>query len=125
MEYTWAIQDVFSSYCILIPTRDGKAETAAQVFQERWVCQFGIPLMVQSDRSTHFTAMVFNESRTALGNKRKLSSANHPQYQGQVERQNQLVENIRCVIDEEPFSWPRAVDGVQFADNTAVNATTG
>ena len=125
MEYTLAIQDVFGSHCILIPTRDGKAETAAQVFQERWVCQFGIPLMVQSDRCTYFTALVFKESRTSLGNKSKLSSANHPQSQGQVERQNQLVENIRCVIHEELFSWPRAVNGVQLADNTAVNATTG
>ena len=53
MEYILAIQDAFSRYCILIPARDCKAETAAQVFQKRWVCQFGIPLMVQSDRSTH------------------------------------------------------------------------
>ena len=54
-----------------------------------------------------------------------MSSANYPQSQGQVERQNQLVDNIRCVIEDEPYSWPRAVAVVQFAHNTAVNATTG
>ena len=53
IEYILAIQDAFSRYCILIQARDCKEETAAQVFRERWVCQFGIPLMVQSDRSTH------------------------------------------------------------------------
>ena len=126
MEYILAIQDVFSRYCILIPTRDCKAKTAAaQVFRERWVCQFGIPLMVQSDRGTHFTALVFQETCKALGIKHILSSSNHPQSQGQVERQNQLVDNIRCVIEEEPYSWTRAVAVVQFAHNTAVNATTG
>ena len=125
MEYILAIQDVFSRYCILIPTRDCKAETAAQVFRERWVCQFGIPLMVQSDRGTHFTALVFQETCKALGIKHISSSANHPQSQGQVEHQNHLVDNIRCVIEEEPYAWPRAVEVVQFAHNTAVNATTG
>ena len=62
MEYILASQDIFSRYCILIPTRDCKAETAAQVFRESLVCQFGIPLIVQSDRGTHFTALVFQES---------------------------------------------------------------
>ena len=65
------------------------------------------------------------ETCKALGIKHILSSANHPQSQDQVERQNQLVDNIRCVIEEAPCSWPRAVAVVQFAHNTAVNATTG
>ena len=125
MKYILAIQDVFSRYCILIPTRDCKAETAAQVFRVRWVCQFGIPLMVQSDRGTHFKALVFQETCKALGIQHILSSANHPQSHGQVERQNQLVNKIRFVIEEEPYSWPRAVAVVQFAHNTTANATTG
>ena len=67
MEYVLAIQDVFSRYCILVPTKDCRAETAARVFRERWVCQIGIPLIVQSDRGTHFTAVVFEETCRALG----------------------------------------------------------
>ena len=35
------------------------------------------------------------------------------------------MDNIRCVIEEEPYSWPKAVAVVQFAHNTAVNAATG
>ena len=42
--------------------------------------------MVQSDRGTHFTALVFQETCKALGIKHILSSANHPQSQGQFER---------------------------------------
>jgi hypothetical protein len=54
--------DVCSRYCVLVPTKDYKAEAAAQVFHKRWVCLFGIPLMVQSDRRTHFTSVVFEET---------------------------------------------------------------
>ena len=54
-----------------------------------------------------------------------MSSANYPHSQRQLERQNQLVDSIRCVVEDEPYSWPRAVAVVQFAHNTAVNATTG
>ena len=35
------------------------------------------------------------------------------------------MDNVRCLVDGEPYSWPRAVETVQFAHNTAVNATTG
>ena len=92
MEYVLAIQDALSRYCILVPTKDCRAETAAPVFRERWVCPFGIPLIVQSDRGTHFTAVVFEETCRALGIDHRMSSPNHSQSQGQVERQNQLMD---------------------------------
>ena len=68
------------------------------------MCQLGIPLVVQSDKGTHFTALFFKETCRTSGIKHKLSSANYSQSQGQVERQNQLVSTFRCVIDVEPYS---------------------
>ena len=38
-----AMQDAFSRFCLLVPTKDCKAETAVQVVMDRWVRQFGVP----------------------------------------------------------------------------------
>ena len=35
-KYVLAIQDVFSRYSVLIPTKDCSSETAAQMFYEKW-----------------------------------------------------------------------------------------
>ena len=120
-----AMQDVFSRFCLLVPTKACKIETAVQVAMDRWVCQFGVPLAMQSDQSPHFTVKVSEEMCRQLGVGHRLSSPNHPCYQGQVERQNQLLNIVRCVIEDNSISWPRAVIAIQLAHNTAVNETTG
>ena len=124
-KYVLAIQDVFSRYSVLIPTKDCSSETAAQMFYEKWISQFGIPLVVQSDRGTHFLGTVFTKFCRQLGITQWFSSPNHPQSQGQMERQNQLLDNVRCLMVKDRDSWPRAIVAVQFAHNTAVNETTG
>ena len=76
------------------------AETAAMVLLERWVTVFDIPETVQSDRGLHFTGAVFREMCRAIGMRQALSSPNHAQLNGQVERQNQLIDNVRCVCED-------------------------
>ena len=71
------------------------------------------------------TSQVFRKLCEVMGMEQRLSSLNHPQSNGQVERQNQLMDNIRCVCDNNPAGWADAVVAVQYAHNTSSNATTG
>ena len=89
------------------------------------MCVFGVPLTVQSDQGTHFTSMVFEQTCRDLGIEHLLGSPAHVRSQGQVERQNQLIDNVRCVAGENPAPWPHSLVAVQFAHNSARNATTG
>ena len=123
--YVLAMQDVWTRYSLLVPTRDATADTAAKMLLERWVTVLDIPEVLQSDQGPHFTGEVFSSSCLALGIRQALSSPNHAQSNGQVERQNQLIDNVRCVCGDQPASWPDAVHAVQYAHNTATNATTG
>ena len=123
--YLLQIQDVFSRYLMFIPCEDCLATTATDSMMDRWVSLFGIPKSLRSDRGPHFIAEVFERMCTIAGIKHKLGSPEHPQSQAQVERQNQLVNQLRCLCDNDVEGWPTAIMRVQCSHNAAKNATTG
>ena len=123
--YALQIQDVLSRYLLFVPTEDCTADTAAQTVTERWVSAFWIPKEIVSDQGRHFTAQVFEGMCARTGIKHYMGSPGHPQSQGQVERQNQLLNQVRCLADNENELWPEAIVKVQAIHNSTVNATTG
>ncbi len=80
---------------------------------------------MRSDRGPHFIAAVFEELCKKVGIRHKLGSPEHPQSQGQVERQNQLLNQVRCLCENKSDKWPEALYKVQCSHNSAINATTG
>ena len=68
----------------------------------RWVTVLEIPEIIQSDQGSHFTGQTFRKLCEAMGMEQRLSSPNPLQSNGQVERQNQLMGNFRCVCDNNP-----------------------
>ena len=123
--YLLQIQDVFSRFLMFVPTGDALAKTAVDELMGRWISLFGVPQRLRSDRGPHFIAEVFKDLCTRIGIKQKLGSPEHPQSQAQVERQNQLVNQLRCLCDNDAEGWPRAIEKVQCSHNASVNATTG
>jgi transposase InsO family protein len=125
--YTYAlqIQDILSRYVVFVPTVDSTALTAATAVYEDWLCRFGPPVVIQSDRGTHFSAEVFEEMCNLAGVKHRMGAPGHAQSQGQVERQNQLNMQVRCLAQNKVDFWPQAMLRVAFAHNTCANETTG
>ena len=95
--YILAMQDVLTRYVKLVATMDNSAETAVRVLIDEWITQCDLPEVTGSDRGPHFTATVFETVCRELGIEHAKGSPEHPQSQGQVERQNQLLANIRAV----------------------------
>ena len=122
--YLLQIQDVFSRFLMFVPTGDALAKTAVDELMGRWISLFGVPQRLRSDRGPHFIAEVFKDLCTRIGIKQKLGSPEHPQSQAQVERQNQLVNQLRCLCDNDAEGWPMAIEKVQCSHNASVNATT-
>jgi len=54
----------------------------------------GVPKKILSNRGPQFTSMFIEEFTKALGTKRQLSTAYHPQTDGQTERINQEIETF-------------------------------
>ena len=124
-QYLLQVQDVLSRYLVFVPTENAKAVTAVDVMEGRWLSLFGMPERLRSDRGKHFVADVFKGLCIRMGINQKLGSPEHPQSQAQVERQNQLVNQLRCLCENDIENWPKAIEKVQFSHNAAINATTG
>lgn len=109
------------------PTHNtAKATDIAKIFLERVVRLHGIPQTIVSDRDTRFTGHFWRAVFTALGTKLAMSTAYHPQTDGQTERANRtLEENLRAYVNVKHDDWDAHLPIVEFAYNNQVNASTG
>ena len=127
-EYRYAlqIQDVLSRFLMFIPCTDSTAETAAQMVVERWLCTLSsYPKVISSDRGGHFTSSVFESMCELSGIKHKMGAPGHPQSQGQVERQQQLLNQVRSLCNNDVELWPQAILRIQYSHNTSPSLATG
>ncbi|KAG3236190.1 hypothetical protein PI124_g18801 [Phytophthora idaei] len=98
----------------------------ALLFLDRVFRQHGLPEAIVSDRDPRFTAKFWKSLFQVLGTRLDISTADHPQTDGQTERVNRVVEDIlRGVWAEAPRRWGEVLPLVEFALNNAVHASTG
>jgi hypothetical protein len=85
---------------------------------------YGVPDGIVSDRGSLFTSNFWQSFCYLLKIQRKLSTAYHPQTDGQTERQNQVLEHyLRTYCDTEQSDWASNLTLAQFAYNNAWHST--
>ena len=82
----------------------------------------GIPRSIVSDRDPLFTSRFWQSLQTALGTELSLSTAYHPQTDGQMEWVNRVLEDLlsACIIDF-GGSWEDHLPLVKFSYNIVIN----
>ncbi|GJP37547.1 hypothetical protein CLOM_g21945 [Closterium sp. NIES-68] len=75
-------------------TTDVSAEDTAKLFVAHVFRLHGLPRVLVSDRDLRFTSRFWYEVTQTLGTKLKMSSAFHPQTDGQIERTNRTLEQM-------------------------------
>jgi hypothetical protein len=107
-------------------TNRATATTVADLFIEAVFRPHGIPSETISDRGTQFTAAFWQAFTQRLGIRFKMSTAYHPQTDGQTERTNRVVaDTLRHYTMEYQSTWDEYLPIVEFAINNAVNVATG
>ncbi|GJP73226.1 hypothetical protein CLOP_g3965 [Closterium sp. NIES-67] len=119
--------DKFSKMGHFIPTHTtARTEETAQLFVRHIISQHGIPTTLISDRDPKFTSKFWKELMSLLGTKLAMSSAYHPQTDGQTERLNQIVEQLlRAACKDDISKWDLHLPVLEFAYNNATHAATG
>jgi len=85
----------------------------------------GLPESIVSDRGVQFAAGMMKELNNLLGIQTKLSTAYHPQTDGQTERVNQELEQyLRVFIDHRQEQWPDWLGTAEFAYNNKIHTAT-
>jgi len=86
----------------------------------------GMPTFLISDRDLRFTAKFWKTYTRLIGTKLNMSSAHHPQTDGQTERVHRTLEEmLRHYVHSNPSAWEEMLPAVEFAYNTAKQASTG
>lgn len=101
------------------------AKDMADILLERVFVVTGFPNSIISDRGSLFTSKFWKELCFQLGIKRKLSTAFHPQTDGQTERQNQVLEHyLRAYVNQRQDDWPQLLPAAAMAYNNSKHAST-
>ena len=83
-----------------------------------------VPVSIVSDRDSRFTAYFWNSYQKAMGTWLTMSTAFHPQTDGQSERTIHVLEEMlrACVLDHKG-SWEEHLPLVEFAYNNSYQAS--
>jgi hypothetical protein len=96
------------------------------LFVEHWVRQYGIPESIVSDRDSRFLSVFWQSLFKYLDTHIKLSTAYHPQTDGQSERANQTLERmVSAYVARNQKDWDLQLPLCEFAYNNSENPSTG
>src|SRR5438105_14432764 len=84
------------------------------------VCFDVMPMIIISDRGPQFVARFWEQLQESLGTKLIHSSAYHPQTNGQVERVNQVLEDmLRACVISFAKTWDECLPLTEFSYNNS------
>ena len=121
------VVDRLSKMVYFVPTKtDANAADTAALFFQRIVCAHGLPKDIVSDRDPKFISEFWRELFTAMGTQLKMSTAYHPQTDGQTERVHRVLEHmLRSYCYDDHSTWDKFLNSAQFAYNNSVQESTG
>ena len=116
----------FTKLCRSIPLRTTQAHQVAQAFLDAWVYPCGMPNILLTDNGPQFTAKFFDAVCGLLGCRHVLTTAYHPQTNGQAEKFNRtLATRLRHYVSEHQRDWDDYVHLLTYAYNMQVHKSTG
>lgn len=123
----WVIADRFSRAVHFVPCSESmNADELAHLFIIHIVRLHGLPDSIVTDRGSLFTSEYWRRTLDLLGIESRLSTAFHPQTDGQVERSNQTLEAyLRAYVSYSQDNWPDYLPLAEFAFNNSVNSSLG
>ena len=102
------------------------APQLADIFLNHVVRHHGVPESILSDRDPRFTANFWRAFWNQLGTKLVMSTAYHPQTDGQTERANRtLEEQLRSYVNDRQSDWDEHLSALEIAFNNSKHSSTG
>ncbi|GJV17241.1 putative reverse transcriptase domain-containing protein [Tanacetum coccineum] len=119
------IMDRLTKFAHFLPMReDYKMDRLARLYLNEIVARHGVPISIISDRDSRFTSRFWQSMQEALGTRLDMSTAYHPQTDGQSERTIQTLEDMlrACVLDF-GGSWDVHLPLVEFSYNNSYHSS--
>ena len=121
----WVIVDRLTKSAHFLPIREkDPVKDLGRLYVNEIVRLHGIPVSIVSDRDARFTSRFWQSLQECLGTRVSLSTAFHPQTDGQSERTIQTLEDmLRACALELGKNWESHLPLVEFAYNNSYQAS--
>lgn len=122
----FVVVDRLSKYSHFMPiTHPYIALIVARVFMDNVFKLHGLPLTIVSDQDPVFTSNFWREMFRLCGTYLLLSTAYHPQMDGQTESMNKVLEcYLGCFSSDRPKDWAKWLPLPEYFYNTSVHTST-
>ncbi|GJV77337.1 putative reverse transcriptase domain-containing protein [Tanacetum coccineum] len=121
----WVIVDRLTKSAHFLPIRENDPlDKLARLYLNRIVARHGIPASIICDRDGRFTSNFWRSFQKALGTDISMSTAYHPETDGQSERTIQTLKDMlrACVIDFGK-GWVKHLPLAEFSYNNSYHAS--
>ncbi|GJZ32519.1 putative reverse transcriptase domain-containing protein [Tanacetum coccineum] len=125
LDTIWVIVDQLTKSAHFLPIRDNDPlDKLARLHLNRIVARHEIPVSIICDRDGRFTSNFWKSFQKALGTDISMSTAYHPETDGQSERTIQTLEDMlrACVIDFGK-GWVKHLPLAEFSYNNSYHAS--
>jgi hypothetical protein len=121
----WVIVDRLTKVAHFIPVRtNDTGAKLAELYMAQIVCLHGVPKKTVSDRGSQFTSRFWQKLHEGLDTQLNFSSAYHPQTDGQIERTNQVLEDmLRASALKHGGIWDKSLPNAEFSYNNSYQAS--
>ena len=118
MRYICTIVDHTSGHLTTFSLRSITAENYAKGFYHHYICIYGVPLKIRSDRGQQFLSKIYTELAKLMHFQIALTASYKPFTNGMTERANRsIVGVLRSFIVEHQNQWSNFLPSVTFALN--------
>ena len=121
----WVIVDRLTKSAHFLPIKEtDRMEKLSRTYIREIVRLHGVPMSIISDRDSRFTSRFWQSLQKSMGTRLDMSTAYHPQTDGQSERTIQTLEDMlrACVIDFGK-AWDIHLPLVEFSYNNSYHTS--
>ena len=123
----WVVVDRLTKSAHFLPIRKGDGvDQIIRIYLDEIVHLQGVPASIVSDRDPRFTSYFWQAFQKALRTRVNMSTAYHPQTDGQSERTiRTLLDMLREVVLDWGDSWEKHLPWIEFAYNNSFHISIG
>ncbi|KAI3717316.1 hypothetical protein L1987_68865 [Smallanthus sonchifolius] len=123
----WVVVDRLTKSAHFLPIKETySSDRMAEMYVKEIMSHHGVPVSIISDRDTRFTSRFWKKFHEDMGTRLNLSTAYHPQTDGQSERTIQTLEDMlrACALDF-GGSWDDHLPLAEFSYNNSYHSSIG
>ena len=123
--YILGMIDYFTKFPLLIPLHNIESRTVARAVFQNWICLFGAPIAIHSDRGTAFESALFHELCDITGITKTKTAPFYPKSDGLIERLFSTVKDmIFATTRSSSMDWKDALPIISMGLRSTIQRAT-